>query len=158
MAETRPRGNLDRSLTGVFAIRSPDRLNPVGLHRVPVLEVTEQKLRIAPLEAIGGTPIVDIKPVLAGSEPSAINRRFCSRKLRQTPETPRFAAATSISSWFSVFPQIRIRPAILSLPATNSSPPTPNFIYHYRLNTLRTALLKQLPTDSHKLATQLKFL
>jgi tRNA-Thr(GGU) m(6)t(6)A37 methyltransferase TsaA len=65
-----PRGNLNRPLTGVFATRSPDRPNPVGLHRVSVLEVAGQKLRIAPLEAIDGTPIVDIKPVLAGSDPS----------------------------------------------------------------------------------------
>lgn len=68
--EVHPRGNLDRPITGVFATRSPDRPNPVGLHRVSVLEVAEGKLRIAPLEAIDGTPIVDIKPVLAGSDPS----------------------------------------------------------------------------------------
>ena len=65
--QVHPRGDLNRPLTGVFATRSPDRLNPVGLHRVSVLEVAEQKLRVAPLEAIDGTPIVDIKPVLAGS-------------------------------------------------------------------------------------------
>ena len=58
------RRDLRRPLTGVFATRSPDRPNPVGLHRVSVLEVTQQKLRVAPLEAIDGTPIVDIKPVL----------------------------------------------------------------------------------------------
>jgi tRNA-Thr(GGU) m(6)t(6)A37 methyltransferase TsaA len=68
--QVHPRGDLNRPLTGVFATRSPDRPNPVGLHRVSVLEVTEQKLRIAPLEAINGTPIVDIKPVLSGSDPS----------------------------------------------------------------------------------------
>jgi tRNA-Thr(GGU) m(6)t(6)A37 methyltransferase TsaA len=63
--QVHPRGDLNRPLTGVFATRSPDRPNPVGLHRVSVLEVGEQKLRVAPLEAIDGTPIVDIKPVLA---------------------------------------------------------------------------------------------
>jgi tRNA-Thr(GGU) m(6)t(6)A37 methyltransferase TsaA len=63
--QVHPRGDLNRPLTGVFATRSPDRPNPVGLHRVSVLEVTEQKLRVAPLEAINGTPIVDIKPILA---------------------------------------------------------------------------------------------
>jgi tRNA-Thr(GGU) m(6)t(6)A37 methyltransferase TsaA len=68
--QVHPRGDLNRPLTGVFATRSPDRPNPVGLHRVSVLEVTEQNLRIAPLEAINGTPIIDIKPVLAGSDPS----------------------------------------------------------------------------------------
>jgi len=68
--EVHPRGDLSRPLTGVFATRSPDRPNPVGLHRVSVLEVAEQKLRVARLEAIDGTPIVDIKPVLS-SDPSA---------------------------------------------------------------------------------------
>jgi len=65
--QVHPRGDLARPLTGVFATRSPDRPNPVGLHRVSVLEVVEQKLRVAPLEAIDGTPIVDIKPVLSMS-------------------------------------------------------------------------------------------
>lgn len=64
--QVHPRGDLHRPLTGVFATRSPDRPNPIGLHRVSVLEVTNQKLRVAPLEAIDGTPIADIKPVLAG--------------------------------------------------------------------------------------------
>ena len=59
-----PRGDINRPLTGVFATRSPDRPNPIGLHRVSVLEVTEQKLRVAHLEAIDGTPVIDIKPVL----------------------------------------------------------------------------------------------
>ncbi|HZM20473.1 MAG TPA: tRNA (N6-threonylcarbamoyladenosine(37)-N6)-methyltransferase TrmO [Anaerolineales bacterium] len=67
--QVHPRGDLNRPLTGVFATRSPDRPNPVGLHRVSVIEVTKQKLRVAPLEAIDGTPIVDIKPVLS-SDPS----------------------------------------------------------------------------------------
>ncbi len=67
--QVHPRGDLNRPLTGVFATRSPDRPNPVGLHRVTVLEVADQKLRVAQLEAIDGTPIVDIKPVLA-SDPS----------------------------------------------------------------------------------------
>ena len=65
--QVHPRGDLNRPLAGVFATRSPDRPNPIGLHRVSVLEVHEQKLRVAPLEAIDGTPIVDIKPVLAAS-------------------------------------------------------------------------------------------
>jgi tRNA-Thr(GGU) m(6)t(6)A37 methyltransferase TsaA len=68
--QVHPRGDLKRPLTGVFATRSPDRPNPVGLHRVSVLEVAEQKLRVAPVEAINGTPVVDIKPVLVGSDPS----------------------------------------------------------------------------------------
>ena len=68
--QVHPRGDLNRPLTGVFATRSPDRPNPVGLHRVSVLDVKDQKLRVAPLEAVDGTPIVDIKPVLSGSDPS----------------------------------------------------------------------------------------
>ena len=67
--QVHPRGDLNRPLSGVFATRSPDRPNPVGLHRVSVLEVAQQKLRVAPLEAIDGTPIVDVKPVLEGSAP-----------------------------------------------------------------------------------------
>jgi tRNA-Thr(GGU) m(6)t(6)A37 methyltransferase TsaA len=63
--QVHPRGDLNRPLTGVFATRSPERPNPVGLHRVAVLEVMGEKLRVAPLEAIDGTPIVDIKPVLS---------------------------------------------------------------------------------------------
>ena len=66
--QVHPRGDLNRPLSGVFATRSPDRPNPVGLHRVLVLEVKEGKLRVAPLEAINGTPIVDIKPVLSESD------------------------------------------------------------------------------------------
>jgi tRNA-Thr(GGU) m(6)t(6)A37 methyltransferase TsaA len=68
--QVHPRGDRDRPLTGVFATRSQDRPNPVGLHRVSVLEVAGHKLRVAPLEAIDGTPIVDFKPVLSGSDPS----------------------------------------------------------------------------------------
>jgi tRNA-Thr(GGU) m(6)t(6)A37 methyltransferase TsaA len=65
--QVHPRGDLNRPLTGVFATRSPDRPNPIGLHRVSVLDVEDGKLRVAPLEAIDGTPIIDIKPVLASS-------------------------------------------------------------------------------------------
>jgi tRNA-Thr(GGU) m(6)t(6)A37 methyltransferase TsaA len=68
--QVHPRGDLSRPLRGVFATRSPDRPNPVGLHRVTVLEVTAQKLLVSPLEAVDATPIVDIKPVLMESDPS----------------------------------------------------------------------------------------
>ena len=70
--QVHPRGNRDVPLTGVFATRSPDRPNPVGLHRVTVLEVAEQRLRVAPIEAIDGTPVVDIKPVLAGGDDGVV--------------------------------------------------------------------------------------
>jgi tRNA-Thr(GGU) m(6)t(6)A37 methyltransferase TsaA len=66
--QVHPRGRIDAPLAGVFATRSPDRPNPVGLHRVAVLEIAGQRLRVAPLEAIDGTPIVDIKPVLGRLE------------------------------------------------------------------------------------------
>ena len=59
-----PRSDPSRSLTGVFATRSPDRPNPVGLHRVTVRKITKNRLRIGPIEAIDGTPVIDIKPVL----------------------------------------------------------------------------------------------
>jgi len=59
-----PRGDPSLPLTGVFATRSPDRPNPIGLHRVRVLEAAGNRMRVGPLEAIDGTPIVDIKPVL----------------------------------------------------------------------------------------------
>jgi len=59
-----PRGDPKLPLSGVFATRSPDRPNPIGLHRVRVVEVAGHKMKVGPLEAIEGTPIVDIKPVL----------------------------------------------------------------------------------------------
>ena len=62
--QVHPRDDLDAPLRGVFATRSSDRPNPIGLHRVSVLEIDGSRLRVAPLEAIDGTPIVDIKPVI----------------------------------------------------------------------------------------------
>ena len=62
-----PRGNLHLPLTGVFATRSPDRPNPLGLHRVTLRAIAGNRLRVGPLEAIDGTPVVDIKPVLPES-------------------------------------------------------------------------------------------
>jgi tRNA-Thr(GGU) m(6)t(6)A37 methyltransferase TsaA len=65
--KTHPRGDESIPLTGVFATRSPDRPNPLGLHPVTVLEITGRELKVRPLEAIDGTPVVDIKPVLRAS-------------------------------------------------------------------------------------------
>src|SRR5579863_8606025 len=59
-----PRSDPERRLTGVFATRSPDRPNPLGLHRVRVREVEKKRLRIGPMEVVDGTPVVDIKPAL----------------------------------------------------------------------------------------------
>lgn len=61
--ETHPRNDRAIPLTGVFATRSPDRPNPLGLHRVTVREITGTRLRIGPIEAIDGTPVVDVKAV-----------------------------------------------------------------------------------------------
>jgi tRNA-Thr(GGU) m(6)t(6)A37 methyltransferase TsaA len=61
--QVHPRGDLNAPLRGVFSTRSPDRPNPVGLHRVRILEVLKQDLWVEPLEAIDGTPVVDIKPI-----------------------------------------------------------------------------------------------
>jgi tRNA-Thr(GGU) m(6)t(6)A37 methyltransferase TsaA len=63
-----PRGVVLNALMGVFATRSPDRPNPIGLHRAKVLSVDADRwLQVQGLEAIDGTPIVDIKPVLEHS-------------------------------------------------------------------------------------------
>jgi tRNA-Thr(GGU) m(6)t(6)A37 methyltransferase TsaA len=59
-----PRDDTRVRLTGVFATRSPDRPNPLGLHPVTVKEIAGNRLRIGPIEAIDGTPVIDIKPVL----------------------------------------------------------------------------------------------
>lgn len=62
--QVHPRDDASRPLTGVFGTRSADRPNPLGLHRVTVLGIAGNELRVGPLEAIDGTPVVDIKPVL----------------------------------------------------------------------------------------------
>jgi tRNA-Thr(GGU) m(6)t(6)A37 methyltransferase TsaA len=62
-----PRGDPANREQGVFNTRSPDRPNPVGLHRVTVISIEGLRLRVRDLEAVDGTPIVDLKPVL-GSE------------------------------------------------------------------------------------------
>ena len=63
-----PRGDRRRSITGVFLTRSPDRPNPLGLHRAKVLAMNGTSLLIGPIEAIDGTPVVDIKPVVEESD------------------------------------------------------------------------------------------
>jgi tRNA-Thr(GGU) m(6)t(6)A37 methyltransferase TsaA len=60
-----PRGNPANPEQGVFSTRSPDRPNPVGLHRVEVLSVEGTRIGVRNLEALDGTPIVDVKPVLS---------------------------------------------------------------------------------------------
>jgi tRNA-Thr(GGU) m(6)t(6)A37 methyltransferase TsaA len=60
-----PRGDRSRPAQGVFSTRSPDRPNPIGLHRVEVAEIDGNRLRVHGLEALDGTPILDLKPVLS---------------------------------------------------------------------------------------------
>lgn len=64
--QVHPRDNSRRPLTGVFATRSQDRPNPLGLHPVIVKRIAGNRLRIGPIEAIDRTPVVDIKPALGG--------------------------------------------------------------------------------------------
>ena len=60
-----PRGDPTREPEGVFSTRSPHRPNPIGLHQVEVTDVDGLRLRVRSLEAVDGTPIIDLKPVLA---------------------------------------------------------------------------------------------
>jgi len=59
-----PRGDVTRPEQGVFSTRSPHRPNPIGLHRVGVLAIDGDRVHVSSLEAVDGTPILDIKPVL----------------------------------------------------------------------------------------------
>jgi tRNA-Thr(GGU) m(6)t(6)A37 methyltransferase TsaA len=61
-----PRGDMRNPLTGVFSTRSPDRPNPIGLHRVQIAAIDGLRVLVEDLEAVDGTPIVDVKPVLVG--------------------------------------------------------------------------------------------
>ena len=62
--QVHPRSDPKQRLHGVFATRSPDRPNPIGLHRVTIRKIIKNRLRVGPIEAIDGTPVIDIKPVL----------------------------------------------------------------------------------------------
>ncbi len=59
-----PRGDADRPMQGVFSTRSPDRPNPVGLHRVRIIAIDGTRFQVSALEAIDRTPVIDIKPAL----------------------------------------------------------------------------------------------
>lgn len=65
-----PRGDETRPVRGVFATRSPARPNPIGLHPVRIVEVDGPRLRVVGMEAVAGTPIVDIKAGDVGSAPA----------------------------------------------------------------------------------------
>jgi tRNA-Thr(GGU) m(6)t(6)A37 methyltransferase TsaA len=60
-----PRGDTSRPPEGVFTTRSPHRPNPIGLHRVQVVEVEGERIKVRNLEALDGTPVIDVKPVLS---------------------------------------------------------------------------------------------
>lgn len=62
--QVHPRSDPHRPLQGVFNTRSPDRPNPIGLHTVQILAIDDTRIRVRNLEALDGTPIVDLKPVL----------------------------------------------------------------------------------------------
>jgi tRNA-Thr(GGU) m(6)t(6)A37 methyltransferase TsaA len=66
--EVHPRSETTNPLAGVFITRSPHRPNPIGLHRVRVSEIDGTRLRIGPIEAVDGTPVIDMKAVLDGGE------------------------------------------------------------------------------------------
>jgi tRNA-Thr(GGU) m(6)t(6)A37 methyltransferase TsaA len=61
-----PRDDRANPVRGVFSTRSQDRPNPIGLHEVEVLAIDGASLRVRPLEAVDGTPVLDIKPVISG--------------------------------------------------------------------------------------------
>jgi len=59
-----PRNNYDSPIIGVFATRSPDRPNPIGIHSVKILSIENNRLKVSALEVLDQTPLIDIKPVL----------------------------------------------------------------------------------------------
>ena len=61
---THPRDDRTRPESGVFATRSPDRPNPIGLHRARIVEIDGNRIRVDRLEAVDGTPVLDLKPTL----------------------------------------------------------------------------------------------
>lgn len=61
-----PRGDSSRAQEGVFSTRSPHRPNPIGLHRVEITDIDGRRVRVRNLEALDGTPIIDIKPIIGG--------------------------------------------------------------------------------------------
>ena len=63
-----PRNQVNAPHVGVFTTRSPDRPNPIGLHTVKVVAIEPGKLKVFPLEALDGTLVLDIKPVISPSE------------------------------------------------------------------------------------------
>jgi tRNA-Thr(GGU) m(6)t(6)A37 methyltransferase TsaA len=69
--QVHPRGNPDNPVTGVFSTRSPHRPNPIGIHPVTVVQADGDRVLVSDLEALDGTPIVDVKSLDAGPGPAA---------------------------------------------------------------------------------------
>lgn len=69
-----PRRDPSSALKGVFSTRAPDRPNPIGLHRVGILAIDRNQLRVRNLEALDGTPVVDVKPLPPGGWPPSDQR------------------------------------------------------------------------------------
>jgi tRNA-Thr(GGU) m(6)t(6)A37 methyltransferase TsaA len=65
--QVHPRGDASRTLQGVFSTRSPHRPNPIGLHRVEIVSIDGARVRVRNLEAVDGTPIIDVKATLSRS-------------------------------------------------------------------------------------------
>jgi tRNA-Thr(GGU) m(6)t(6)A37 methyltransferase TsaA len=65
MLSVHPRGDTSRAQEGVFSTRSPHRPNPIGLHRVKITAIEGRRVRVCSLEALDGTPILDLKPILS---------------------------------------------------------------------------------------------
>ena len=61
--ETSPRNNPNTPLTGIFSTRAPDRPNPIGIHSVKIISITDGEIKIDGLEALHQTPVIDIKPI-----------------------------------------------------------------------------------------------
>lgn len=59
-----PRDDASNPLRGVFSTRSADRPNPIGLHEVEILSIEDDRVHVRPLEALDGTPVLDLKPVI----------------------------------------------------------------------------------------------
>jgi tRNA (Thr-GGU) A37 N-methylase len=59
-----PRDDVANPMRGVFSARSADRPNPIGLHQIQIVEIDGNRVRVRDLEALDGTPIVDVKPVI----------------------------------------------------------------------------------------------
>jgi len=69
--EVHPRADTTRPLTGVFSTRSPARPNPIGLHQIRIEAIDGDVITVSALEAVNGTPIIDIKPLPERARPKA---------------------------------------------------------------------------------------